>query len=225
MPPMGIVDEAPIDPPPAGPPGDGDVCSSMGCIVPATVPCFYVDRRQRHCTTRWCAEHHRIVFNRSYCRRHAGIIEAVGEAHADVPLPDLDNRAPSLANWIGRDLDAAIRTLLATGFPSQPINVSGMVSGGLPRERSWGWSWKVISPLGIDCSVSVTVLEADDSVVHVAYDGKEVLAVTPPWIEARRQGQALDTVADDEARRCFYDRILEALEDAVMAAKQRRNPW
>jgi len=83
----------------------------------------------------------------------------------------------------------------------------------------------VISPLGVDCSVGLSVLEADDSVIHVAYDGKEVLAVTPPWIEARRQGQTLDTDADNEERRRFHDRILEALEDAVMAAKQRRNPW
>ena len=83
----------------------------------------------------------------------------------------------------------------------------------------------MISPLGVDCSVTLSVLEADDSVVHVAYDGKEVLAVTPPWIEARRQGQTLETGADDEARHGFYERVLEALEDAVMAAKQRRNPW
>jgi hypothetical protein len=160
-----------------------------------------------------------------YCRRHAGIIEALGADHADLPLPDLDNRAPSLANWVGRDLDAAIRTLLATGFPSQTMNVTSMVSGGSPRDRSWGQSWKVISPLGVDCSVSVAVLEGDDSMVHIAYDGKEILAVTPPWIESRRRGLVLDAVTDHEQRSRFYDDILEALEDAVMEAKQRRNPW
>lgn len=100
-----------------------------------------------------------------------------------------------------------------------------MVSGGLPRDRSWGRSWKVISPLGVDCSVSVTVREADDSVVHVAYDGKAILAVTPPWIEARRHGPAMDAGGDHQARSRFYERILEALEDAVMAAKQRRDPY
>jgi hypothetical protein len=166
-----------------------------------------------------------VVFDGSYCRRHAGIIEAVGADHAQVPLPDLDNRAPSLANWVGRDLDAAIRTLLETAFPGQTMNVSGMVSAGLPRDRSWGRSWKVISPLGIDCSVGVSVREADDRVIHVAYDGKEILAVTPPWIEARPQGEGADVVTDQERRSRFYELVLEALEDAVMAAKQRRNPW
>lgn len=166
-----------------------------------------------------------MAFDAVYCRRHAGIIEALGPKHAELALPDLDNRAPSLANWVGRDLDAAIRTLLATGFPSQTMNVTSIVSGGSPRDRSWGRSWKVISQLGVDCSVGVVVLEADDSVVRVAYDGKEILAVTPPWIELRRQGLVLDAVTDREQRSGFYVGILVALEDAVMAAKQRRNPW
>ncbi len=105
------------------------------------------------------------------------------------------------------------------------MNVSSMVIGGLPRDRSWGRSWKVISPLGVDCSVGITVLEADDCVVHVTYDGKAILAVKPPWILGRRRGQSGDAAADHDARSRFYDGILEALEDAVMAARQRRDPW
>jgi hypothetical protein len=205
--------------------GTADNCSFRGCTAPGPSQCSYVDRRQRRCATAWCGRHQQIAFDAVYCRRHAGTIEALGADHADVPLPDLDNRAPSLANWVGRDLDAAIRTLLATGFPSQTMNVTSMVSGGSPRDRSWGRSWKVISPLGVDCSVTVTVHEVDDSVVRVAYDGKDVLAVTPPWIEARRQGLVLDEVTDSEQRIHFHDSILEALEDAVMATKQRRTPW
>ena len=140
-------------------------------------------------------------------------------------MPDLDNRAPSLANWVGRALDLPVRTLLETGFPGQTLNVTTMVSGGSWRDRTWGRSWKVISQLGVDCSVSVTVLESDDSVVRVAFDGKEILHVTPPWIDARRQGVTLDVETDREERRRFDDRILEALEDAVMAAKQRLQHW
>jgi hypothetical protein len=223
---MGLPDGASTEPPrrPRAP-GEADTCSYRGCTAVGASPCSYVDRRQRRCPTAWCGGHQQVAFSAVYCRRHAGIIEALGTDHAGLPLPDLDNRAPSLANWVGRDLDAAIRTLLATGFPSQAMNVTSMVSGGSPRDRSWGRSWKVISPLGVDCSVSVAVLEADDSVVRVAYDGKEILAVTPPWIESRRRGLLLDAVTDHEQRSRFHDSILEALEDAVMAAKQRRNPW
>ncbi len=200
-------------------------CSQPGCTALDALPCAYVDRRQRECPTAWCGSHRHIAFNATYCRRHVGIIEALGADHPDLPLPDLDNRAPSLANWVGRDLDAPIRTLLQTGFPGQTMNVTSMVSGGSWHDRTWGRSWRGISPQGVDCSVSVTVLEADDSTVRVAYDGKEVLEVTPPWIEARRQNMTLNAETNTQQRREFYDRILEALEDAVMAAKQRLNHW
>src|SRR5579863_1437905 len=95
----------PPEPPPLLPPtppvvsGDADRCSYQGCPAAAIAPCSYVDRRQRPCPTAWCSDHQHIAFGASYCRRHAGIIEAVGMDHAHVPLPDLDNRAPSLANW------------------------------------------------------------------------------------------------------------------------------
>jgi hypothetical protein len=155
-------------------------CSQPGCTALDALPCAYVDRRQRECPTAWCGSHRHIAFNAICCRRHVGIIEALGADHPDLPLPDLDNRAPSLANWVGRDLDTPIRTLLQTGFPGQTMNVTSMVSGGSWHDRTWGRSWKVISPQGVDCSVSVTVLEADDSTVRVAYDGKGILEVTPP---------------------------------------------
>lgn len=205
-------------------PSIASACSQPGCTAPVAVPCSYVDRRQRECPTAWCAEHQQIAFDAVYCRRHVGIIEALGADHLDQALPDLDNRAPSLANWVGRDLDAPIRTLLLTGFPGQAMNVT-CGSGGSWRDRAWGRSWKIISPQGVDCSVSVTVLEADDRVVRVAYHGKEIMKVTPPWIEARRQGVALDADTDTQERRRFNDRIIEALQYAVMAAKQRLSHW
>jgi hypothetical protein len=187
--------------------------------------CSYVDRRQRQCPTAWCEQHCHLVFNANYCRRHAGVIAALGANFGELVLPDLDNRAPSLASWVARDLDGPIRTLLQTAFPGESMNVTGVVSGGAWRERTWGCSWKIISPLGVDCSVSVTVLEADDGAVRAAFDGKEILEIVPPWIEARRQGVTIEAETDTEERRRFYERILEALEDALMAAKRRRHEW
>jgi hypothetical protein len=200
-------------------------CTEPDCGAPDASPCEYIDRRQRQCTTRWCTDHRQTVFEGIYCRRHGGIIEALGPYQRDLALPDLDNRAPSLANWMGRDLDTVIRTLLGTGFPGQTLNTSSMVSGGSRQERSWGRSWKVISPLGVDCSVSVSVLEVDDSVVRIAFDGREVFAMTPPWIAARRRGLTLDVETDAQERARFRDGILEALEEAVMASKQRQSHW
>ena len=216
----------PNDPSPGGREADtASRCTKPECGAPDLSRCVYVDRRQRQCTTWWCADHRHTVFDAIYCRRHAGIIEALGPNHGDLSLPDLDNRAPSLANWVGGDLDTVIRTLLETGFPGQTLNTSSMVSGGSRQERSWGRSWKVVSPLGVDCSVSVSVLEVDDSVVRVAFDGREILAVTPPWITARRRGLTMDVETDRQDRNDFRERILEALEEAVMASKQRQTHW
>jgi hypothetical protein len=197
---------------------------SLGCSAPACVShdaarCSYVDRRQRQCETAWCSEHQQLVFSAAYCRRHAGIITALGPDFATFPLPDLENRAPSLANWIGRDIDSAIRDLLQTHFPGHDMSVTSVVNGGGTRERTWGRAWKLISATGVDLSINVTVPEADDSVVRVIYEGRLLVELTPPWIESRRDGVALDPQADHEARSSFYARILGDLEAAVLATK------
>ena len=103
--------------------------------------------------------------------------------------------------------------------------VTDVVSGGSWRDRTWGRSWKLISPQGVDLSVSVTVPEADDSLVRVSYDGKVLTELTPPWIESRQRGVTVDPETDRQGRRRFYDRIVEDLEAAVIATKQRPNHW
>jgi hypothetical protein len=196
------------------------LCSAPSCASHEAVRCFYRDRRQRQCESAWCRDHQRLAFGAIYCRRHAGIINALGPDHASLPLPDLENRAPSLANWIGRDLNGPIRDLLATHFPGHPLNVSGVVNGGGLRDRTWGRSWKLISATGVDLSISVNVPEAQDSVVRVIYEGRLLLELMPPWIEARtRVAGPLDPHADYEARCDFYSRIVEDLETAIVATK------
>jgi hypothetical protein len=194
-------------------------CSAPSCASPGAVRCSYVDRRQRRCESAWCPEHGQLAFNASYCRRHAGIINALGPDHATFPLPDLENRAPSLANWIGRDLDAPIRDLLQKHFPGHPMHVTSVVNGGGVRERTWGRAWKLLSETGVDLSIRVTVPEDDDSIVRVIYEGRVLVEVTPPWIEARRDGVPLDPQADDDARGHFYGGILQHLDAAISATK------
>jgi hypothetical protein len=200
-------------------------CSEPGCTAADAVPCSFVDRRQRKCPTAWCGGHRRIAFDAIYCRRHAGIIEALGADHPGVPTPDLENRAPSLANWVGRDLDKSVRMLLETHFPGHTMNVTNVVTGGSRGDRTWGRSWKLISPHGVDISVSVTVPEAHDSLVRVVYDGKVLAELTPPWIESRRQGVTVDPETDRQMRFWFYDRIVKELEAAVNSTKRRPNRW
>lgn len=210
----------------SGGPDCSPVCSAPGCGAEQVLRCSYVDRRQRHCPTIWCSTHRRVFLNTVYCRRHVSIVAALkDDPSVGRSMPDLENRAPSLANWVGRDLDAPIRALLKTHFAGQRTNDSQLVSGGSARERTWGRSWKLISSQGVDLSVAVTVAEADDSVVRITYDGKVLSEQTPPWIEDRREGKATDPAADLEGRRAFYGRIVGNLELAMVATKRRPHQW
>lgn len=194
-------------------------CSEPACSSQTAVQCQYVDRRQRECTSAWCREHQTLAHGGIYCRRHAGIINALGPNHANMTLPDIDNRAPSLANWVSRDLDTPIRDLLEQEFPGHDMTVTTVVSGGSPRERTWGRSWKLISWNGVDFSINVHVPEADDCLVRVIYDGRLIAELTPPWIEARRHGVTPDPQTDAEARRRFYALIVDDLTREIEHTK------
>ena len=194
-------------------------CSEPSCVSHGAVACSYVDRRQRQCKSAWCHQHQQVAFNAVYCRRHAGIINALGADHANVPLPDLENRAPSLANWVGRDLDNAIRDLLEREYPGHTLHATAVVNGGSWRDRIWSRSWKLISDAGVDLWVNISVAEADDSVVRLVLDGRTVAELSPPWIEARKHDVVVDPSTDTEARRRFYGLILDDLQVAIEEQK------
>lgn len=201
------------------------VCADPMCGSTDAAACAYIDRRQRECPTAWCREHQLVVFGHLYCRRHAGIIRALGPDHTPYALPDLDNRAPSLAYWVARDLDGPVRSLLEEHFGNQRMNVSPVVTGGSPRERTWGRSWKLISENGVDISVNISVPEADDGLVRLSFDGRGLVEMTPPWIEARRRGITLDADTDALSRRRFYALLVEDLDAAMRAARSRPSGW
>ena len=70
--------------------------------------CAYRDRRGAPCPAAFCPAHSVSFSGISYCRRHAGTVQAIGELAKDPNgFPDLNDRAPSLVNWIARDLDRA----------------------------------------------------------------------------------------------------------------------
>lgn len=200
---------------------DVALCSEAGCDVQTARHCSYVDRRQRSCPSAWCDAHAQMVFGGPYCRRHAGVIAALGPDYANVALPDLDNRAPALANWVGRDLDEPIRTLVDGYFHDRRMNVSPVVAIGTPRERVWGRTWKLISENGVDLSIGISVPEAEDHVVRVIVDGRIVSEMTPPWIEARRHRINVAEEDDVAARAQFYSLIMEDVEAGILEAKRR----
>jgi hypothetical protein len=74
-------------------------CMDGECSKPASCRCTYVDRRQVKCGTTWCDEHSRIVLGLPYCRRHATVAPSLANGFFTHMLPDVENRAPSLATW------------------------------------------------------------------------------------------------------------------------------
>lgn len=190
-------------------------CSERGCVKQTGIPCEYVDRRQRGCETAWCPEHQTPIHGRNYCRRHAGVIRAVGSDPEHLThLPDIDNRAPSLANWVGKDLDADIKEMLLNCGRGENLIVSKLVPTGTPRDRTWARHWKLVSFNTIDHQVSVTVNENDDTMVHIWADGVIVARGIPPWITARKEGRQLDPAEDSRLRNSYYSGFMNAIRVA-----------
>src|SRR5579864_7315969 len=89
------------------------LCQARGCHNPTALQCSYVDKRGRTCSGVFCPAHWGVVGGDVYCRRHASTVRALGEnARGRLGLPDVDNRGPSLVNWIAGELDGRLRALL-----------------------------------------------------------------------------------------------------------------
>jgi hypothetical protein len=207
-------------PPPAPPAGARPMrgslaCSEYGCPRHDGVTCAYVDRRGRLCPTAWCPDHQALVEARPYCRRHARLVTSVmaGEFQMMQALPDLDNRSPSLADYIGDALEPRVLELLwglcrpgtNDQVASEPLRVVHPIGGGAPR---WDRSWKIFDHTGVIVQVTVEVDEGRDPEVDVKVGRHVVGQGVPPWIERHRQAlPSLDPAQDAREREAFYAAI------------------
>ena len=79
-------------------------------------------------------------------------------------LPDLDNRAPSLVNWIARDLDANVRQLLAASAGRGESIIADdtvRVVRDFNRNARWEQSWRLVDHTGLILKVTIQVLEEE----------------------------------------------------------------
>jgi hypothetical protein len=176
-----------------------------------------VDRREQSCTSHWCAAHAQTVAGRAYCRRHAGVARALLEDPDCPSMPDIDNRAPSLLEWLARDLQDGITALLmATGEgDSVTTGAAHLVRVGADRGRAWERSWRLCRHTGIAQRVTLQVAERDDTQVVVKVGRTERTRMTPPWIEARRYALALDHAEDARRRAAFREAMLTAVAEGL----------
>ena len=160
----------------------------------------------------------------AYCRRHAGTVQAIGELAADAHgLPDLDDRTPSLVNWIARDLDPNIRALLAfTKREGESIVVDEGVRLARDRNRTARRerSWRILDNTGIVLKVTVRVSEEEESRVHVTVGSEVVADAVPPWIARRREAE-VDATTDIMQRQRFYRSLEESIAGAVTRFRDR----
>jgi hypothetical protein len=199
------------DPGPEERPGDLP-CAATGCAETTGVGCAYLDRRGRACPTAWCPAHRDIAAGRVYCRRHAGVVRALAGG-AGTRLPDLETRAPSLVEWLARDLgDDLGHLLMATGAGDAVTSEAAqLVDGGRAKEQIWERSWRLCRHTGFVHRVALQVAEGHDTAVVVRVGRREVARLTPPWIEARGRGEHLSAEEDARRRALFREAVLAAV--------------
>lgn len=200
-------------------------CSERGCTATTGEKCGYVDRRGRACGTAWCPDHQSIVSGTVYCRRHAGVVGALQSGEGS--MPDLENRAPSLVNWVSRDVEQVIQDIVA-GYREQlgsdrlltePVHLTFL---GPERLRVWERSWKLVDHTGWSVRVALEVEEERDTEVAVRVGRNVVARVVPPWIAARQRGELLPADVDRAQRQDFYRSLTATVTAAIEDELQRR---
>ena len=187
------------------------LCGAGECTKQGEAVCAYIDRRMRRCNTTWCADHVDRVGTTAYCRRHAGIARALG-AQLPAGLPEVTNRAASLAAYLGAELDDRVVSILGraaarnreASLVNHPVRLVNTPGG---RERRWQRSWNLVDNTGIVSRVAIEVDESDDTVVMTSVGASRIGRGTPPWI-GRRDGSE----ADPERRAAFVEAIGRSIE-------------
>jgi len=155
----------------------------------------------------------------TYCRRHAGTVQAIGDLAADPNArPDLSDRTPSLVNWIARDLDQHIRAQLTSAArPGESIVVDESVRLTRDNKRNLRWerSWRLVESTGLVLKLTIHVSEEDDALVRISVGSEMVAQGIPPWIARRRLGEEVDVAVDLAQRKLFYQFMEERIAGAV----------
>jgi hypothetical protein len=190
-----------------------------GCERTDGSRCGYVDKRARACPTAWCPEHAAVLGGLVFCRRHASTLMAIDGAELVAGFPDLDNRAPSLVGWVGRELDTPVRELLTTlaaeahaAVITEPVRLI-ITPGG--RTRRWAMVWKTLDSTEVLTRVAVEVDEDDDCEVAARVDTELIGRGIPPWIEHRRRGEVVDPATDAAERLEFLGAMARSIELVV----------
>src|SRR5579864_869875 len=199
-------------------------CSLGECDQSTGLPCSYVDRRGVGCATAWCPEHRLVAGGAVYCRRHHGTVTGLTGAPDTLPMPDHDNRAPSLVAWVSRRIEPNVEALLLDH--RRPGDVARLVSVpvhlvfvGRERLRAWERTWALADHTGHRLAVTLQVEEGSDTELVVRVQRNVVARSVPPWIEARLAGEEVPPEVDSARRREFYEHLQRTIAAALDRAE------
>lgn len=198
------------------------LCTERGCLSDQGLACFYTDRRGRSCDTAWCPQHIAAVDGRPYCRRHAGVVRALPSADP-AGLPDIDNRAPSLLEWVASEVDSGIAAeVQGAAVAGQKLQSDAahlvLIAHGSDRIRAWERTWKLYDHTGIHLWVAIDVEEENDLELVIRINGSVVERMVPPWIATRRKGLTLSADADAEQRTAFYGLVVALVREHLASS-------
>jgi hypothetical protein len=198
---------------------NGIPCSVPGCLNSDALTCEYRDRRGRMCQVSFCPEHGDVIAGVPYCRRHASTVRAIGPLATDPNgRPDLNDRTPSLVNWISKELDTHIRAQLeAAAMEGESVVADDAVhlSRDYNRNLRWERSWRLIENTGLVLKIVISVSEENDALVRINVGSEMVADGIPPWIARRRMGEDVDVAIDVAQRQLFYQYMQESIARAV----------
>jgi hypothetical protein len=206
--------------PPPEPEPTGVQCSVPGCPNSDALTCDYRDRRGRLCEQTFCPDHGAVIEGVPYCRRHASTVRAIGSLATDPNgRPDVNDRTPSLVNWISRELDGHIRAQLeAAAREGETVLADDAVhlSRDYNRNLRWERSWRLVENTGLVLKISISVSEENDALVRINVGSEMVADGIPPWIARRRMGEDVDVAIDVAQRQLFYQYLQESIARAVL---------
>jgi hypothetical protein len=167
-----------------------------------------------------------VLLNQPYCRRHAGVINAINADNLErIDPPDLDNRALSLCEWVANDLDGDLLELLEeikAGAADAVVRSHGLrlVVERTPPSRTWARTWTLSDYTGTLRKIALEVNEATDTVLVASVDGSPVARDVPPWISDR--GNPISEEAVQKRRDEFRIKLVGSI---VWSAKNAERPW
>ena len=207
----------------SGPPARSPQCMRSECRTPAVTGCSYGDRRGGSCDTSWCQEHVEVVANLVYCNRHAGVSRALIAAGATGHIPAIDNRAPSLVQWIANAVEDRVSNLLQEYQTTEQqfiVDPLAYVRNSTTGYHRWERSWKLVSYQGVDVKIAIEVDEQRDGLMVARVGHILAMRAIPPWIDHRAEGHRVSVEQDAAERLEFYSQLLRRLRATVEAYLQ-----